>query len=121
MKILPPLMTAAIALLALSAVTTPALAGGNVQWSLSVGNGGPMYAPPPVVVYEQPQFIYGAPPTAFPDRPTHYQYQPPPPVHYVVPGPVIQYQSPPPYYYQHRHHGVRHGHGRGPERSSLRR
>lgn len=119
MKTFLPILTAASALCAL-AMTAPAFAGGNVQWSLSVGNGGPVYAPPPVVVYEQPQYIYGAPPTAFPDRPAYYQYQPPPPVHYVVPGPVIQYQAPQPHYYHH-HHGYRQGHGRGPERSSLRR
>lgn len=104
---------------ALCAILAPAHAGGNVQWSLSVGNGGPVYAPPPVVVYEQPQYIYGAPPSAFPDRPVYQQFQPPPPVHYVVPGPVILYQ-PQPYYHQH-YHRYGHGHGRGPERSSLRR
>ncbi|WP_194723430.1 hypothetical protein [Noviherbaspirillum malthae] len=103
---------------ALCAVLPPAHAGGNVQWSLSVGSGVPVYVPPPVVVYEPPQYIYGPPPSAFPDRPVYYQYQaPPPPVHYVVPGPVIQYQPQP--YYHHHHHG--HGYGRGPERSSLRR
>lgn len=104
---------------ALCATLAPAYAGGNVHWSVSVGSGGPVYAAPPVVVYEQPQYIYGPPPSAFPDRPVHYQYQPPPPVHYVVPGPVIQYQPPPHYHHYPHHHGYRHG--RGPERSSLRR
>ncbi|WP_225984753.1 hypothetical protein [Noviherbaspirillum aerium] len=117
------------AISALWATAAPAHAGGNVQWSVSVGNGVPVYSPPPVVVYEQPQFIYGPPPSGFPDRPVYYQYQPPPPVHYVVPGPV--YQSPQPHYHQHQGYGhgrgygqgysQGRGHGHGQGHSSLRR
>jgi hypothetical protein len=65
---------------------TPAMAHGNVQWSVNVGT--PQYYapppavvysspptvvyPPPVVVYPQSQFTYGAPPSVYAPPPGTY-------------------------------------------------
>ena len=68
-----------------------ATAGGDVSWSISVGNPypAPVYAPPPVV-YVQPQPVYVRP------RPV-----------YVQPGPVVYG---PTYYVEGERHRKHHHH-----------
>ena len=90
---------AAAAGLAMLSWAAPALAGGNVHWSVSVG--GPVYVQPGVVYQQAPVDYgpYGPPPTAFPSPPVYYYpapsyYAGPPPVVPAYPPPVIYYQSP---------------------------
>jgi hypothetical protein len=71
----------------------PALAHGTAQWSVTVG--APIYSPPPVVVYPQSQYIYGAPPSVI---------YTPPPVLYVQPQPVYQETWPAVRYEESYHH-----------------
>lgn len=81
--------------------SAPSMAHGNVQWSVSVGSSG-YVQPPGVVVWPQPQYIYGAPPSAF---------APPPAVIYVQPAPVYRVYPPPVQYvdpYPRSHHHYRH-------------
>lgn len=68
--------------------TAPAEAHGDVQWSMSIGGGG-YYQPPGVTVYPQPQYPYGAPPSAFAPPPVIYY-------NYTMPQPVYQYYYPQP-------------------------
>lgn len=74
--------------------STAAQAHGGVQWSVTVGNPGYVssytYTPPPrVVVSPQPQYIYGAPPSAFAQPPqviyVYPQHVYPPPTYHVTP------------------------------------
>jgi hypothetical protein len=118
---------AAAASLALSAWSTPAFAGGNVHWSVSVG--GPVYVQPGVV-YQQPQVDYGPygrPPSAFPSPPVYYYpapsyYVAPTQAYPIAPPPVIYYQSPAPRPHHHQHHHHHHrGYHYGDGRAALRR
>ena len=84
------------ALLAAVALTVAPLASANdVNWSVSVGSTGPVYAPP-AAVYVQPEPVYVQP------RPVYVR---PAPV-VVQPATIVQY--PAPYYvedYRFRGHG----------------
>jgi len=73
-----------VAAAAALAFTASAASAGDVQWSVTVGGpyGGYLQAPPPAVVYVQPQ-------------PQPYYVRPRPV--YVQPAPVVAY--PQPYYY----------------------
>jgi hypothetical protein len=82
----------AVAALALAAPWAMANGQPNVSWSVNVGSGfpgAPVYAPPPPVVYVQPQPVYAQPV-------------------YVQPAAVVQYGAP--YYVEevryrkHHHH-----------------
>lgn len=66
--------------------STPALAHGKTQWSVTIGSPG-YYTAPPVVVYPEPQYIYGAPPSVYTPPPV---YVPPPVIYYVQPHPVYR-------------------------------
>lgn len=81
--------------------------GPDVNWSLTIGSPvqGPIYSPPPRVVYVEPAPVYV-----------------PPRVVHVQPAPVVYYQryNPSPYYYvdqprydrdRHHHHRKHHRHG----------
>ncbi|HEV2610942.1 MAG TPA: hypothetical protein VGU61_11800 [Noviherbaspirillum sp.] len=85
----------------------PAQAGGNVQWSVSVGSPG-YYAPPPavvyryappVVVYQQPAPGYYYAPPVSNSIESNFQYGPPPTVY--VPPPTVTYV--PPQVHHHNH------------------
>jgi hypothetical protein len=93
-------------LLAAAAVAAaPGALANNVNWSVSVGSVGPVYAPPPAV-YVQPEPIYVQPsPVYVQPRPVYVR---PAPV-IVQPAAVVRYG--PTYYVEERHgHGHAYGH-----------
>lgn len=111
--------TAAMLALAALAFAGHAEAGGNVSFSIGVGNAYPLYPAYQQRVYVQPQVVY--------EQPAQVYYQPPYPV-YLQPRPVyvqpqVIYQQPQPTYNSrphHRRHGggyyvqsPRHGNGNG--------
>lgn len=96
--------------------STSAMANGGVQWSVTVGGGGPysyyqqpqavyppqypVYVqPPPVVVYPQQPFAYGPPPSVYSV----------PPGTYLNPPPIIEYRWQPQPAYREREWRERHG------------
>ncbi|MDB5987149.1 MAG: hypothetical protein JWR16_2202 [Nevskia sp.] len=83
-----------------AAVAMPVAAFAHTNLSIGLGLGGPVYAPPPAVVYEQPAPVYVEPPVVY-EQPA-YVYGPP-----VVYGPTAVYQG----YYgprYYRPYGYRH-------------
>jgi hypothetical protein len=87
---------------ALLLCAAPAIAHGNVQWSVTVGTPqyySPHYSPQPtvvypapVVVYPQSQFTYGAPPSVY--APPAGAYIQPPQVYPQQTWQVEQYRQP---------------------------
>lgn len=76
-----------------------AMAGGDVNWSISVGSPYPapqVYSPP--VVYVQPQPVYVRPRPVYVQPAAVVQYAPPP--YYVE---EVRYKKMKPHHWKHRH------------------
>jgi hypothetical protein len=111
--------TAALVAGAAFLVSGPAMAGGNVNWSVNVGV--PLYSPP---VVWAPQPVYAAPPPVYaPPQPVYFQpqpaYQPVYPAYvsgFVPYGQVVYYDAwrRPFFMEQGRPVYVRYGHGHHP-------
>ena len=111
-----------LAALSSAVFAAPAIAGGGVSWSLSVGGGGyPGYYPPPPVYRPAPAYNnysnYYAPPIIYGNSVQYYE-APPPVIIYGNPQPQYWRGPPPPRYYDHGHRndyrGYRDGYPRGP-------
>jgi len=70
------------------AAVMPAAAFAHTNLSIGVGLGGPVYAPPPAVVYAPPPPVYVAPPPVYEYETPAYVYGPP-----VVYGPNVEYRG----------------------------
>ena len=80
--------------------TAPAMAGGDVRWSVNIGTPVyPAYPVAPAVVYAQPPVVYAPPPVVY-TPPPRVVYAPQP---YYQPGvAVVEYDR---YYHRdHDHH-----------------
>ena len=93
------------ALFAAAAVAAaPGAVASDVNWSLSVGSVGPVYAPAPVYVQPEPVYVQPRPVYVEP-RPVYVR---PAPV-IVQPAAVVRY-GPPYYVEEYRGHGHGYGH-----------
>lgn len=100
-----------IASLTLWSGAAPALAHGTIDWSVTIGTPN-YYSPPPVVIYPQSQYIYGAPPsvTYVPPPVIYAPSYVQPPVFYQEGPPIVRYGQPYPYdnHAWREHHGRNH-------------